>query len=112
MVGPGAELELTALVVEWKPRDVNLARRLENPRGDLVDPPVVVDHNVGGEGGVKGLAGAVVQQQVGLPHPDRWNSDVLKVCSSELRLCLYIIYFILDIFKIGIWFNGLDLMKL
>ena len=39
---------------------------------------VVVDNNVGREGGIKVLISAVVQENVGSPHGDRRNSDVLE----------------------------------
>jgi hypothetical protein len=44
---------------------------------NLADAAVTLNDDVGGEGGVEGLVGAVVQQQVGLPHLHGRHSNIL-----------------------------------
>ena len=52
-ISPGTELHLAALVVEGEPRDVNLARGLEDARGDVEAVAVAGHHNLGGVGAVE-----------------------------------------------------------
>ena len=53
VVGPAPELHLAVLVVERKPGYVNLARGLENSRGNIGTLPVTCDNNIGLVGAVK-----------------------------------------------------------
>ncbi len=46
-VGPRAKLEVALLVVEGEPGDVNLARRLEDPRRNIQASALIVDHHIG-----------------------------------------------------------------
>ena len=56
IVSPAAELHVTVLVVEGEPGDVNLARGLEDARGDVGAGPVAVHHHVGWVGPIKSFA--------------------------------------------------------
>ena len=67
----------TNLIIKWKPGDVNLAGRFEDPGRDLFAFSVVINNNVNGEGGIKILIRAVIQENVWSPHGDGRNSDVL-----------------------------------
>jgi hypothetical protein len=49
---------------------------------NLADAAVALDDDVGGEGGVKRLVGAVVEQQVRLPHLHRGHPDILPAHKS------------------------------
>ena len=53
IVSPGAEFELTMLIIEGKPCYVNLARALEYSRWNVEHRAVRRGHNVGLEGSVK-----------------------------------------------------------
>lgn len=58
VVGPGAKLHLTALIVEGEPGNVDFARGLEDA-GRHVQAAAIVPHNhIGGIGAVKALVRA------------------------------------------------------
>ena len=58
IVCPGPELELTMLIIEGEPRDVNLARALEDPRRHVQHRPVSRGHDVRLECSIKSLVRA------------------------------------------------------
>ena len=68
---------ITHLIIKWEPGDVNLAGRFEDPGRDLFAFSVMINDNVGGEGGIKVLISAVIQENVRSPHGEGRNSDVL-----------------------------------
>ena len=53
VISPGPKLELAVLIIEGEPCDVNLARGLEYPRGDIQHWPVRGGNNVGLECSIK-----------------------------------------------------------
>ena len=58
IVCPGPELELTMLIIEGEPRDVNLARALEDPRRHVQHRAVSRGHDVRLECSIKSLVRA------------------------------------------------------
>lgn len=58
IVGPAAELHFAALVVEGEPRDVDLARRFENPRRNIQTRTVVSHYHVRWVSAIKSFVGA------------------------------------------------------
>ena len=54
-VSPGAKLEVTFLIIERKPCDVNLAGGLEDARRDVEHRTIVGNYNVGLERSIKPL---------------------------------------------------------
>ena len=61
VVGPATELHLAVLFVEWEPGDINLARRLEDARGDVGADTLASYHNIGRICSIKGLTGAEIK---------------------------------------------------
>ena len=47
IVGPGSELEVTTLVIEWEPSDVNLASGLEYSRRNIEHGAIRGGNNIG-----------------------------------------------------------------
>ena len=47
IVGPGSELEVTTLIIEWEPSDVNLASGLEYSRRDIEHGAIRGGNNIG-----------------------------------------------------------------
>lgn len=64
IVRPASELHLTALVVERKPRNVYLARRLEDARRYVEAGPVAPDHHVRRVGPVKSFVRTAMGRRV------------------------------------------------
>ena len=62
VVRPATELHVAVLIVEGKPRDVDLAGRLEDAGRDVGASAGVVDHYVYRVRPVKGLVGAEKEQ--------------------------------------------------
>jgi len=77
VVGPAAELHLAALVIEGEPRDVDLARRLEDPRRHVQTGSVVAHHHVRLVGAVESLIRTVVHQHIRFPDPVRRYPQIL-----------------------------------
>jgi hypothetical protein len=46
VIGPATELHLTALIIKGEPRNVYLARALEDARWNVQAATVISDHNV------------------------------------------------------------------
>ena len=57
IVGPGAKLKFTMLIIEGEPRDVNLARALEDARGNVQHGASRRGNDVGLERSIKSLVG-------------------------------------------------------
>jgi len=68
VVGPRAELERTELVVERKPRDVDLTRAHEKSGRDPQAVAGRIDHHVGRERAVNIFVGAVGTKTTRCPH--------------------------------------------
>lgn len=64
VICPRAEFHFTALIVKWKPRDVDFAGGLKNSGRYVQTRAVIPDHNIGGVGAVKTLIGTVEKQKV------------------------------------------------
>jgi hypothetical protein len=68
IVRPTSEFHFAPLIVERKPRDVDLTGRFENARWHVQTRTVVAHHHIGRIGAVEALVGTVVHQHVRLPN--------------------------------------------
>ena len=84
MIGEVSHIDL---VIEGEPRDVDPAGGLEDAGRDLLALARVPHHDVGREGRVEVLVGGVVEQNVGLPHFNGRDADILgKATSSTITV--------------------------
>ena len=74
MIGEVSHIDL---VIEGEPGDVDPAGGLEDAGRDLLALARVPHHDVRREGRVEVLVGGVVEQNVGLPHLDGRDADIL-----------------------------------
>ena len=79
VVGPAPELHLAVLVVEGEPGDVDGTAGLEYPGRDVGAQSRAGHHHVRLVGGVEGLAGAVVHEDVRGPDDVGREPEVLHI---------------------------------